>query len=146
MWFISAYKTEQNEVLLFSWSHVLFNMFQMWCIDVYFDNDFLDDIMFRTIQFWIKNLERKKSYLISIEDRTKYFLKFSFENGHLITCLLKHVSDTCIIYVCWLSHYNLETVFKMIQFWIKGWASFGSKDEPVLDQIPWEREIGCSAL
>ena len=100
-------------------------MFQMWCIDVYFDNDFLDDIMFRTIQFWIKNLERKKSYIISIEDRTKYFLKFSFENGHLITCVLKHVSYT-YMYV----DYHIIILVKLCSKWF----SFGSKDEPVLDQ------------
>ena len=55
--------------VIFIWSYVWFNMCLIWHIYVDLDIEFLEDIVFRTIQFWIKNLES----CISTDDMKGFF-------------------------------------------------------------------------
>ena len=48
--------TEQNEVLLFYWSNVCFNMLPKCRISVYFSINTVDYMTFKMIHFWIKYL------------------------------------------------------------------------------------------
>ena len=119
VWIIKALR-ERNRNYLYrehqtKRSTCIFITFPIRTIYVDFHIDIIVHIVFRMIQFWIKNLARKKSYL-------HLHVKYYYFSSHMccLTCF------RCEVFMLTMILIFLLKLFKVIQFWTKTLEIFTS--------------------